>query len=152
MAGRERTTLGIGLIVAVLAMTAREYVWLHLFLAIFAVFLIVWGREPRRTESFIGGLPVGGYLLKGLRQLDLVLSPHDLKLEQHVHAIVSKYSSLVRADLRRLLNTHNPASILDQSWRQFKGDGLVDHPHSGPGPIKEEMREAVARALDDLGS
>jgi hypothetical protein len=35
-----------------------------------AVFLIVWGQEPKRTEEFIGGLPGGEHLLRALAQLE----------------------------------------------------------------------------------
>jgi hypothetical protein len=92
MAGRDRTTLGISLIVAVLAMSAREYVWLQVPLTAFAVFLIVWGRESKRTEAFISRMPGGHYLQRVLQQFDLILSPRNLELEQHFRDVLSRYS------------------------------------------------------------
>jgi hypothetical protein len=55
----------------------REFPWIAIPLELFAIFLIIWGREGRRTEAFIGRLPAGGYMLKVLEQLDLILSPRD---------------------------------------------------------------------------
>jgi hypothetical protein len=46
-----------------------------------------------------------------------------------------------------LLKTRNARSIADQSWQKFKNDELVEHPFSGPGGIKLELRESVDRAL-----
>jgi hypothetical protein len=77
MVGGARITLGLAIGIAVLATMAREYVLLQLLLAIFAVFLVVWGRAERRTEEFIGWLPGGSYALKVLNQLDSIISPRD---------------------------------------------------------------------------
>lgn len=152
MASRDRTTLGIGLIVAMLAVSAREYIWLQFPLAILALFFIVWGRAPKGTEAFIGRLPAGGFLLQGLAQIDLVLSPRDLELDKHIHGIVAKYTIETRAALRRLLNTRNPNSISDPFLSQFTGDGLIERHGNGHTPVKNELRESLARALDNLGA
>jgi hypothetical protein len=73
MAGRKQTiTLGIALAVAVLA--ALAVVWIAVPLLVLAGLLFAWGLEPKRTEAFVGRLPSGDYLLKGLAKLDLIIS------------------------------------------------------------------------------
>jgi hypothetical protein len=73
MAGRKQTiTLGIALAVAVLA--ALTVVWIAVPLLVLAGLLFAWGLEPKRTEAFVGRLPSGEYLLKGLAKLDLIIS------------------------------------------------------------------------------
>ena len=73
MAGRKQTiTLGIALAVAILAAVA--IVWIAVPLFVLAVFLFVWGLEPKRTEEFVGRLPSGNYLLKALAKLDSIIS------------------------------------------------------------------------------
>jgi Mn2+/Fe2+ NRAMP family transporter len=64
----NRTKLGISIAVSVIAGLAFHLIAV-LLLAV-AVFLIVWGQEPKRTEEFIGGLPGGDHLLKALAQLE----------------------------------------------------------------------------------
>jgi hypothetical protein len=151
MAGRDRTTLGLGLIVAVLAMTAREHLWLQVPLALFAVFLMVWGREPKRTEAFIRQMPGGRYLQRGLRHLDLILSPRDLELEQHFREVLSHYSPHEIKVLRQLWLTRNPNNISHPFHSKFFQDGLTEH-HMSPSQVKEELRETVGRLLDELGA
>ena len=73
MAGRKQTiTLGIALAVAILAAVAN--VWIAVPLFVLAVFLFAWGLEQKRTESFVGRLPSGNYLLNALAKLDLIIS------------------------------------------------------------------------------
>jgi len=73
MANRRKTiTLGIALAVAVLATVARA-AWVTVPLFVLAAFLMTWGMEPKRTETFVGRLPFGNYLLKALAKLDLIL-------------------------------------------------------------------------------
>ena len=43
-------------------------------LFVLAALLIAWGMEPKRTEAFVGRLPLGNYLLKALAKLDLIIS------------------------------------------------------------------------------
>ena len=150
MARRDRITLGIALAVAVIAVIGREFAWIAVPLLILAVFLIAWGREPRRAEAFIGRLPGGQYLLKGLNQFDLILSPRDLEREQHLRTILQGYGPLVRQNLRRLMITDNPSSVLPGEWEWFNKDRLVEHPHSGPGGIKPELKEVLGRLLDEF--
>ena len=145
MALRDRTKLGIALAGAVLAGLAS--VWVAVLLLVLAVFLIVWGQEPKRTEAFVGRLPYGNYLLKALAQLDLILSPRDLKQEEHFRAILLGYGPLARQYLRQLRITGNPKSVLEGNWQQFFRDGLVEHLHSGPGGIRPELREMIGRLL-----
>ena len=64
MALNKRTKLGITLAIAVLAGLAS--VWLAVLVLALAAFLIAWGLIPERTETFVGGLPGGNYLLKAL--------------------------------------------------------------------------------------
>ena len=73
MAGRKQTiTLGIALASAILAAVA--VVWIAVPLLVLAGLLFAWGLEPKRTEAFVGRLPSGEYLLKGLAKLDLIIS------------------------------------------------------------------------------
>jgi hypothetical protein len=73
MAGRKQTiTLGIALAVVILAAVA--VVWIAVPLFVLAVLLFAWGLEPKRTEEFVGRLPSGNYVLKGLAKLDLIIS------------------------------------------------------------------------------
>jgi hypothetical protein len=70
-----RTKLGITIAVSVIAALAS--VLLALLLLVLAVFLIVWGQVPERTEAFVKGLPYGNSLLKALAKLDLKASGRD---------------------------------------------------------------------------
>jgi hypothetical protein len=149
MAGRDRITLGLGLIVAVLAMAAREYVWLQIPLAAFAVFLIVWGREGKRTEAFVSRLPGGSYALKTLEQLDLVLSPRDREYEQHRKNIIIGYDDDQRKALRELWRTRNTSH--NPHLDRFVKDGWIEYPKDGPGWIKPELMAVVGRTLDERG-
>jgi hypothetical protein len=73
MAGRKQTiTLGIAGASAVLA--AVTVVWIAVPLLVIAVLLFAWGLEPKRTEEFIGRLPLGNYILKALAKLDSIIS------------------------------------------------------------------------------
>jgi hypothetical protein len=148
---KSRITLGIALIVVALAAIGREYPWIVIPLVLVAVFLILWGRESRATEQFIAALPGGRYILKGLHQVDLIISPRDQEYERHLRTLIAGYPEIVRISLVKLRTTRAATSIPESHWQQFRHDGLVDHPHSGPGPIKEDLREIVGRILDDLG-
>ena len=64
----HRTKMGIALGMAVTA-GLTTFLLAMLLLAL-AGFLIIWGKEPTRTEEFVGGLPFGKYLLKAMAQLD----------------------------------------------------------------------------------
>jgi len=77
MALSNRTKLGITVAVAVLV--GLTSVSLAVLLLVLAVFLIAWGQDPKRTEAFVGSLPYGSYLLKGLAQSDLILTSWGLK-------------------------------------------------------------------------
>ena len=91
MAGKSRITFALALLFAVLAVIGGAYLWIAVPMTLFAIFLLVWGREGRRTEAVVGGLPGGYYLLKVMRQLDLVLSPRDVAYEQHIRETITKY-------------------------------------------------------------
>ncbi|MFO1126266.1 MAG: hypothetical protein U1E25_14035 [Methylocystis sp.] len=71
----HRTKMGIALGIAVSA--GLTSFLLALLLLALAGFLIVWGKEPKRTEEFVGGLPFGNYLLKAMAQLDSIISSRD---------------------------------------------------------------------------
>src|SRR6266567_7298735 len=151
MAGRDRITLGIALFVAGLAVIGPQFPWIEIPLWLFAVFLVLWGRAPRRTEAFIGHLPGGEYVLKALEQLDLVLSPRDREYEQRIRAIIIAYTDDLRGSLRKLWHARNSSQIPAQHLNQFTVDGLIEYPHNGPGWIKLELRDTVNRVLDELG-
>jgi hypothetical protein len=72
---RDRTTLGIALLVAGAAVIGNAYPWISAPLIMLAVFFIAWGRDQRRIEALVGRLPAGPRLLKCLNQLDLIISP-----------------------------------------------------------------------------
>lgn len=150
MAGRARITLGIAVGIAVLAMMAREHVLLQLLLAIFAVFLILWGRAERRMEAFIGGLRGGSYALKVLNQLDLIISPRDQEYDKYIKAIIIGYDDDLKASLRTLFITRNSSRISANHLSRFIADGFMEFPKDGPGSIKEELRVIVRRTLDEL--
>jgi hypothetical protein len=64
MALNNRTKLGITIAVAVIAGLA--FVWLAMLLLMLAVFLIVWGEAPERTEAFVKSLPYGNSIIGAL--------------------------------------------------------------------------------------
>ncbi len=73
MASRKQTiTLGIAGAGAVLA--AVTVVWIAVPLLVVAVLLFAWGLEPKRTEEFVGRLPLGNYILQALAKLDSIIS------------------------------------------------------------------------------
>jgi hypothetical protein len=84
---RDRTTLGIALLVAATAVIGKAYPWISILLIMLAVFFIAWGRNQRRMEAFVGRLPAGPYLLTWLQQLDLIISPRD---EQRAKKLLHK--------------------------------------------------------------
>jgi hypothetical protein len=74
---RDRTTLGIALLVAAAAVIGNAYPGISIPLIMLAVFFIAWGRDQRRVEAFVDRLPAGSYLLTWLKQLDLIISPRN---------------------------------------------------------------------------
>jgi hypothetical protein len=82
---RDRTTLGIALLVAAAAVIGNAYPGISIPLIMLAVFFIAWGRDQRRVEAFVGRLPAGSYLLTWLNKLDLIISPRD---EQHAKKLL----------------------------------------------------------------
>jgi hypothetical protein len=68
----------------------------------------------------------GKYALKGLEQLDLIISPRDQEYEQHVRTIIGGYDHDLLKSLRELWRTknssHTPAEHLDR----FTRDGLIE--------------------------
>jgi hypothetical protein len=74
---RDRTTLGIALLVAAAAVIGKAYPGISIPLIMLAVFFIAWGRDQRRVEAFVGRLPAGSYLLTWLKQLNRIISPRD---------------------------------------------------------------------------
>ena len=91
MSPRARITLGIGLLLAVFAMIIREIHWLAVLLIFFGLFLVVWGRLPKETETTITQLPGGRIILKGLDQLDMILVPRDNELEKHLRETIERF-------------------------------------------------------------
>ncbi|HXN89817.1 MAG TPA: hypothetical protein VN890_10815 [Methylocella sp.] len=59
---------------AVAILAAVAIVWIAVPLFVLAVFLFVWGLEPKRTEEFVGRMPYGNYPLKALAKLDEIIS------------------------------------------------------------------------------
>jgi hypothetical protein len=77
MALNKRTKLGITVAIAVLAGLTSGLA--GMLVLVLAWLLIVWGQAPGRTETFIGGLPGGNYLLKAMARIDLTFWPTDLR-------------------------------------------------------------------------
>jgi hypothetical protein len=152
MARKARITLGIALIVAALAVIGRAVPWISIPLILLAVFFIVWGKEQRGTESFIKRLPFGIEIRKFLDAFDSVLTPRDRDYEQHVKTIVTGYDPEAQAALRKLYRTRNTNQIADHYRGRFVADGFIEYPKDGPGWIKPELRDVVARTLDDLAA
>jgi hypothetical protein len=150
MATRDRITLAIALVVVLVAMIGSYFPLFAIPLWLSAAFLFVWGREPRRTEAFIGRLPGGGYILKALERLDLVLSIRDQEYDQQIRTIVTDYDNDLRQSLRILWRTRNTSRIMAAHLNQFTTDGLIQYPQLGPGSIKPELRDIIERALDEL--
>ena len=69
--------LGIALAIAVLAGLTSGLA--GMLVLVVAWLLIVWGQAPERTESFVGALPGGNYLLKALARIDQIFWPPDLR-------------------------------------------------------------------------
>jgi hypothetical protein len=105
----------------------------------------------RGTEKIIGGLPGGGWVLKGLDRLDLLLSPRDLDYEQHLEAIILAYDDDSKKSLRTLWKTRKPTDIHFGHWTAFDKDQLVQHTDNVMGPVKPELRDLVDRVLTKAG-
>lgn len=150
MTTRDRTTLAIALVVVLVAMISSYFPLVSIPLWLFAAFLFIWGREPRRTEEFIGRLPGREAILKALKQLDLVLSTRDQEYEQHIRKIIAKYDNDLQQSLRIVSRTRNTSQIAAQHLNQFTTDGLIEYPHLGPGSLKPELRNIIERVLDEL--
>jgi hypothetical protein len=84
---RDRTTLGIALLLAAAAVIGRAYPLISVLLIMLAVFFIAWGRNQHRIEALVGRLPAAPRLLKYLNQLDRIISPRD---EQHAKKLLRR--------------------------------------------------------------
>jgi hypothetical protein len=74
---RDKTTLGIGVLLVATAMIGKAFPLLSVPLVGLALFFIAWGRDQLRVEAFVGRLPAASYLLKILNHLDLIISPRE---------------------------------------------------------------------------
>jgi hypothetical protein len=70
----QRTTIKRGIILLVGVLSGFMSAWLSVLLLTLALFWIAWGWEPRRTEDFIGRLPMGSFILKAATRLNRLLS------------------------------------------------------------------------------
>ena len=73
----KRTKLGVTVAVAVLAGLTSGLA--GMLVLVVAWLLIMWGQAPERTESFVGRLPGGNYVLKTLACIDQIFWPPDLR-------------------------------------------------------------------------
>jgi hypothetical protein len=148
---KDRTTLALALFVILVGAIASLSIWIRLLAAAFSVFLLFWGRDSEGTEAMVSRIPIAGpFLLRGLHQLDLIISPRDQDYEEHLREVITAYGPRYRQSLRKLLQTRLASQIPDGHWLKFSKDGLVEHPHSGPGPIKTELRDPIRRILQSL--
>jgi hypothetical protein len=152
MAGRDRITFALVLLVMVLSVIGRAYPWIAIPITLFAVFLLVWGRDSRRTEAFIGRLPGGAKLLETLEYLDFVLSPRDREYEQHIRTIIIGYDRDRQKFLRDLWRVRSSSGTPAEHLNRFVADGFIEYPKDGPGWIKPELREIVGRTLHEVSA
>jgi hypothetical protein len=107
-----RTAVGISLITGVLLGLSGNAVIAVLLLAI-GVFIVVWGQAPEATEKFLGRLPQGNKILKGLGYLAPTISsppreapPELIELSNQsdwaVHNLLSRPLPATPADIDRL--------------------------------------------------
>ena len=148
---KERSTLQIALVVAVAAMIGRAYLWIAIPLTLFAIFLILWGKDGKNVEAAIGRMPGGRYALLALEQLDLLLSPRDREYERYIRAIILRYERDQQQSLRVLWLTRSSSSTPNEHLNRFVADGFIEYPKDGPGWIKPDIRTIVDRTLDELG-
>jgi hypothetical protein len=152
MPGKEISTFGLALVLVLIGVIASASTWIMVFAWAFALFILVWGRDSARTEAMVNRIPVAGeFLARGLHQLDSIISPRDQDYEEHLREVITAYSPRYRQSLRKLLQTRLASQIPDSHWLKFSKDGLVEHPHSGPGPIKTDLRDPIRRILRELG-
>ena len=78
----KRAKLGIALAIAVLAGLTSGLA--GMLVLVLAWLLIVWGQAPERTETFIGALPGGNYLLRALARIDRIFWLPDLRQRDFV--------------------------------------------------------------------
>ena len=78
----KRAKLGIALAIAVLAGLTSGLA--GMLVLVLAWLLIVWGQAPESTETFIGALPGGNYLLRSLARIDRIFWLPDLRQRDFV--------------------------------------------------------------------
>ncbi len=72
MVTKKRTiTIGIALGVAVLGSITAA--WIAVPLWAIAILLLGWGLQPKLVEQYVGRIPYGNYLLKGLAKFDCLI-------------------------------------------------------------------------------
>jgi hypothetical protein len=107
-----RTAVGVSLITGVLLGLRGNTVIVTLLLAM-GIFIVVWGQVPRETENFLGRLPGGGEILKGLRYLAPIISarpretPSELielsnEVDWAVHNLLKRPLPITLAEIDRL--------------------------------------------------
>jgi hypothetical protein len=133
-----------------------------------------WGQAPKRTEAFVELLPGGNYLLKALARIDLLLWPpglgqrdlaqEDLQedlahedewiliQEEYFRDILRGYSPTARLTLPELGIAGDQKYVLDEEWKQYFRDGLVETTHSGRGGVRPEVKELIGRLLDEFST
>jgi hypothetical protein len=149
---KDRTTLALALFMILVGAIASLSIWIRMLAALFAVFLVYWGRDSETTEAAVSSIPVAGpFLIRGLHQLDLIISPRDQVYEDRVRKTVAEYDRPLMDSLRRVLETRNAFRIPDDHCTRFRLDGLIEYSHGAPGPIKPELRDPIRRILRELG-
>jgi hypothetical protein len=140
---------GFAILLLAAAVIMREWTFILILFAAFGCCLILLGHKPEWIKGNIKH--IAPPLLKGVDYLEKLLVPRDEQQEAHYRALIATYTPELRNALRTLKNTRNASLIHDFHWQQFERDGLVDHLFSGPGEIKEHLRDTVGRALDEVG-
>jgi hypothetical protein len=152
---RDRITLGIALIVAVVGgMSGSLYVAFPLLLL--AIFFIFWGRAPLRTEEMIGHLPFGEDLLRALSHLDKVISPPvetagDRERREYIDQQWPDLSADEKLALVSTIIHGRPHNVHHDTWGSLQRKQLVDGDFYGAGGIRGQYRNLIAERLREEG-
>jgi len=152
---RDRITLGLALILAVgSGLSNSTYVAVPLLLI--AIFLLLWGRAPKRTEAVVAGLPFGGKLLWGLAHIDRTITPPVVLPGDAERAayFARVWTNVTAEEKRRLASVciHGRGSPFSSPrWERLGSDALVEADTQGHARIRQEYKELIVESLRKEG-
>jgi hypothetical protein len=159
MAGRDRITLGLALIVAAVAVTGQVYPWVAWPLTLFALLLIVWGRAPGRVEAYIARLPGGNLMSRWLQGLDAIITPRDPEQERIAgkrrELVKGAFAKLSAADihwLHKMSIGGRPVGMPGEVGNSLGNAGLLEYDFTGIVGIRGELKPFVDELLRDYPS